>query len=67
MMRLSDVMSASGLSGYAVVALLLFIFAFALVLVTIFAPSRRAHHDRNARLPFDDGGDVPPEQRGIQT
>ena len=52
---LSDVMSASGLAGYAIVALVLFIFAFALVMWTVYAPSRRADHDRAARIPFDDG------------
>jgi cbb3-type cytochrome oxidase subunit 3 len=55
MIRLSDVVGASGLSGYAVVALLLFMFAFALVLYSVLAPSRRAAHARAANLPFDDG------------
>lgn len=54
-MRLSDVVGASGLSGYAVVALLLFVFAFVLVLINVFAPSRHATHTRAASLPFDDG------------
>jgi cbb3-type cytochrome oxidase subunit 3 len=55
MTRLADIVGASGLSGYAVVALLLFFFAFLLVLATIFFPSQRAQHDRAAQLPFDDG------------
>jgi len=64
MTRLSDVVGASGLAGYAVVALILFVFAFLLVLYTIVAPSRRAQQQRAALLPFDDGTD-PSEPRGI--
>lgn len=64
MTRLSDVVGASGLAGYAVVALILFVFAFLLVLYTIVAPSRRAQQQRAAMLPFDDGID-PSEPRGM--
>lgn len=55
MMRLSDIVGASGLSGYAIVALILLVFAFLLVLANLFAPSRRALHERAANLPFDEG------------
>lgn len=60
---LSDVMSAAGLAGYAIVALLLFLVAFVLVVWTIYAPSRRGQHDRDALLPFDDGA-APSDTRG---
>ena len=59
MTRLADVVGASGLSGYAIVALLLFVLAFLLVLAAVFAPSRRAEHQRAALLPFDDGAAPP--------
>jgi cbb3-type cytochrome oxidase subunit 3 len=54
MARLSDIVGASGLSGYAVVALILFVVAFLLVLATLLLPRSRARHERAALLPFDD-------------
>jgi cbb3-type cytochrome oxidase subunit 3 len=53
-MKLSDIMSASGLSWYAEVALVLFILAFLLVLWRIYRPSAKAKYDRAARMPLDD-------------
>ena len=50
----TDVMSNSGLSLYAVIALVLFILVFVAIVVRIFT-ARRAEMDRNARLPLDDG------------
>jgi cbb3-type cytochrome oxidase subunit 3 len=63
-MKLADVMSASGLSMYAIVALLLFFGAFLLVIVLIFAPGAKARHKRAARLPLDDDTVRPPEREG---
>ena len=54
MKSLADVMGASGLSSYAIVALVLFFAAFILVLVRIFAPSRRKEYERDSRMPLDD-------------
>ena len=45
-MKLSEIMSAAGLSAYAEVALILFLFAFVLILVTVFAPSRAKWYER---------------------
>lgn len=53
-MKLVDVMSASGLSGYAIVALLLFFAAFLMVLAMILAPGSGARLARAAQLPLDD-------------
>lgn len=53
-MKLSDVMSAAGLSTYAVVALVLFVIAFLAIVVRTFAPGSAAQHARDARLPLDD-------------
>jgi cbb3-type cytochrome oxidase subunit 3 len=54
-MRLSDIMSNAGLSGYAEIALLLFMIAFAAIAIRIFLPSRKREFDRAGRLPLDDG------------
>jgi cbb3-type cytochrome oxidase subunit 3 len=54
-MKLADVMSASGLSGYAIVALLLFVAAFVMVLMMILAPGSSARMNAAARLPLEDG------------
>ena len=59
-MILTDVMSGAGLSGYAEAALLLFLLAFALIVLRIFAPGRRREMDRAARLPLDDGQTLTP-------
>jgi cbb3-type cytochrome oxidase subunit 3 len=60
-MKLSDVVGHSGLAIYAEIAMVLFLLAFAAVLVGI-ALRPRAELDRAARLPLDDdapetGGD----------
>ena len=61
-MKLADVMSASGLSIYAIVALLLFVGAFVVVVVMIFAPGAKARHERASRLPLADDSE-PPDTR----
>jgi cbb3-type cytochrome oxidase subunit 3 len=53
-MKLSDVMSASGLSMYAIVALVLFVAAFVAVVLLTFAPGAAARHTRAAALPLED-------------
>lgn len=58
-MKLVDVMSSAGLSGYAIVALLLFIAAFLMVLAMILAPGSGARMARAAQLPFDDDTRTP--------
>jgi cbb3-type cytochrome oxidase subunit 3 len=59
-MSLTDVMSNAGLSGYAVVAMLLFLAAFLVIAVRTFWPSRRQEMDEASRLPLeDDGADAP--------
>lgn len=62
-MRLSDIMANAGLAGWAQVALILFLIAFAVILVAIFAPSRRREFDRASRMPLDDDHPVTPRQR----
>ena len=56
-MKLSDIMSHAGLSLYAEVALVLFLFAFVVQAVRTFAPSRAALLEQVGRLPLDDPND----------
>ena len=51
-MKLSDIMGHAGLSGYAEVALVLFLGVFVAVSVYTFIPGRGAQLDADARLPF---------------
>ena len=52
-MRLSDVMSHAGLSGYAIVALVLFLAAFTAIVIRV-VRARRPDLDRLARMPLED-------------
>jgi cbb3-type cytochrome oxidase subunit 3 len=47
-------MSHSGLSGYAVIAMILFILVFVAIVVRIFRPSRRDELEHKRNIPFDD-------------
>jgi cbb3-type cytochrome oxidase subunit 3 len=62
-MKLVDVMSASGLSMYAIVALVLFVSAFLAVVILILAPGSAERHLRASRLPLDDDS-TPAKQAG---
>lgn len=56
-MKLSDVMSAAGLAGYAVAALVLFLLAFVAITLRTLVPGAAARHAAAARLPLmDDEG-----------
>ncbi len=57
-MKLSDIMSNSGLSGYAEIALVIFLAVFIGVAIRTFAPSRNREMQEAARLPLDDGKQV---------
>ena len=59
-MKLSDIMAAAGLSGWAQVALILFLVAFILIGIAIFAPSRKSEFDRASRIPLDDSQPITP-------
>jgi cbb3-type cytochrome oxidase subunit 3 len=61
-MRLSDIMAAAGLGGWAQAALVLFLLAFALLLVATLAPRRRAEFERTSRLPLGDDHPAPPRE-----
>jgi cbb3-type cytochrome oxidase subunit 3 len=53
-MRLADIMSGAGLSTYAEIALVIFLLAFLLIAVVVFAPSRREEFESASRMPLDD-------------
>jgi cbb3-type cytochrome oxidase subunit 3 len=63
-MSLTEIMSAAGLSRYAEIALVLFFVAFIVILVRIYAPSRRRALERAAHLPLEDDPDLRPPHRG---
>ncbi len=63
-MSLTEIMSNAGLSRYAEAALLLFVFAFVVIVWRIFRPSNRQALERQARLPLED--DHPPFPSHVQ-
>ena len=64
-MKLSDVMSASGLVGYAEAGLILFLLIFLVVAVRVFWPGRGPVYQESALIPLRDG--EPSEQRAPQS
>ena len=67
-MKLSDIMSAAGLSTYAEIALVIFLLAFIAIVVSLFAPGRQRTYERMRHLPIaPDSPDMSfRAQRGIQ-
>lgn len=63
-MRLSDVMAAAGLSGWAQVALLLFFAAFVTIALYTFARRNRERYERARFLPLEDDPVRPGEPAG---
>ena len=57
-MRMSDIVSNAGLAFYPQVALVLFLVAFAIVLVRTFLPAAQPLWERAGRLPLDDPNDA---------
>ena len=51
-MKLSDIMSAAGLSTYAEIALVIFLLAFIAVVVSLVAPGRQRTYERMRHLPI---------------
>ncbi len=54
MKSLTNVVSGAGLSGYAEIALVIFLIAFIGVVISLFAPSKRVTYERMRHLPMDD-------------
>lgn len=59
-MKLSEIMSNMGLSGYAQVAMVLFLLAFIGEAIWIFLPRNRASWHRAQHLPLEDGAQAKP-------
>ncbi|MDZ4674906.1 MAG: cbb3-type cytochrome c oxidase subunit 3 [Gemmatimonadota bacterium] len=59
-MKLSDIMAAAGLSGWAQAAMILFLLAFVAILVAVLAPSRRREFEAASRMPLQDDLPVSP-------
>lgn len=53
-MSLTDLMSGANLDGYAQISLILFLFAFIVIVWRIFSPRFRADYARDAMMPLDD-------------
>ena len=53
-MSLTEIMSNAGLARYAEWALLLFFFAFVLIVVRVLRPSKRDTLEDQAKLPLED-------------
>jgi cbb3-type cytochrome oxidase subunit 3 len=54
MLRLSDIVSHSGLSFYAEVALVLFLLVFLGVVISVMRPGSKPQMDAASRIPFND-------------
>lgn len=62
-MSLTDLMSGAGLSGYAIVAMILFLGAFVAIAFWVWWPSHKAWWTEAAQLPLDDGSTTSTEPR----
>ncbi|GMV09395.1 MAG TPA: cbb3-type cytochrome c oxidase subunit 3 [Gemmatimonadaceae bacterium] len=63
-MSLTELMSGANLDGYAQVSLILFLFAFVLIVWRIFSPRNKARYDKASRMPLDDETPQEPRERG---
>ncbi len=59
-MKLSDIMSAAGLSIYAQIALVIFLAVFLAITIRTFAPSRHREMEDASRIPLDDDRVITP-------
>ena len=63
MKSLTDVVSGAGLSGYAEVALVIFLVAFIGIVISLFLPSRQRTFERLRRLPIEHDSSEPYSRR----
>jgi cbb3-type cytochrome oxidase subunit 3 len=62
-MSLTTIMSNAGLSWFAEIALLLFVFAFVVIVWRLYRPSRKQTLEKQAMLPLNDEPDSTPRRR----
>ena len=60
MKSLTDVVSGAGLSGYAEIALVIFLIAFVGIVISLFAPGKRRTYEHLRRLPIDEDTNTEP-------
>jgi cbb3-type cytochrome oxidase subunit 3 len=60
MKSLTDVVSGSGLSVYAEVALVIFLIAFLGIVISLFAPGKRRRYEHLRHLPIEGDKDTDP-------
>lgn len=63
MKSLTDVVSGAGLSGYAEIALVIFLVAFIGIVISLFLPSRQRTFERLRRLPIEHDSSEPSSRR----
>jgi cbb3-type cytochrome oxidase subunit 3 len=63
-MKLGDIMAGAGLAAYAEIALILFFFAFLLVVVATFWPKLGRGFEAASRMPLDDNHVQEPRSTG---
>ena len=59
MKSLTDVVSGAGLSGYAEIALVIFMIAFVGVVISLFVPSKQRTYEHLRHLPIDSDTSAP--------
>jgi cbb3-type cytochrome oxidase subunit 3 len=63
MKSLTDVVSGAGLSGYAEIALVIFLIAFIGVVISLFLPGRQRTYEHLRQLPMDRDASLTPLAR----
>jgi cbb3-type cytochrome oxidase subunit 3 len=65
MKSLTDVVSGAGLSGYAEIALVIFMIAFVGVVISLFVPSKQRTYEHLRHLPIDGDDSRQPESTAL--
>lgn len=60
---MSDIVGHSGLAGYAITGLILFLLAFVAIIAWVYRPSARRRWTEDARIPLDDDTPQQPRER----
>ena len=66
-MKLSDIMSAAGLTSWAEIGLVISFFTFAVIVAYVFVVRSKASYEEDRNLPFDDDSPTIPAADGRRT
>ena len=66
-MKLSDIMSAAGLTSWAEIGLVISLLTFAAIVAYVFIVRSRASYEEDRNLPFDDDRPTYPTTGGRRT